>query len=69
MNASGREGYAKYLAAETPKAFAIGPNGAWTWRANIANAMPAALERCAEHGRGMACKLYAVDDRVVWNRD
>lgn len=69
VNASGREGYAKYLAAETPKAFAIGPNGAWTWRANMANAMPAALERCAEHGRGMACKLYAVDDRVVWNRD
>jgi dienelactone hydrolase len=69
VNAGGREGYAKFLAADPPKAFAIGPGGAWTWRANMADAMQAALERCAEHGRGVACKLYAVDDRVVWSQE
>lgn len=69
VGGSGREGYATYLAADAPKAFAIGPGGAWTWRANMADAMEAALTRCAEHGRGVACKLYAVDDQVVWNKD
>ena len=52
LGAGGREAYAKFLAADTPKAFAIGPNGAWTWRASMADAMQAALERCAEHDRG-----------------
>jgi len=69
VGTTGREAYAKYLAADAPKAFAIGPTGAWTWRANLADAMQASLERCAEQGKGVACKLYAVDDRVVWNKD
>lgn len=69
VGATGREAYAKYLVADTPKAYAIGPSGAWSWRANMADAMEAALARCAEHGRGVACKLYALDDHVVWNKE
>lgn len=64
-----REGYAGFLAAEPPKAFAIGPNGAWAWRSGVADAMKQALQRCASHANGAACRLYAVDDRVVWARD
>lgn len=62
-----REGYARWLAAEAPKAFAVQPDtGAWgsAWGGERPNAR--ALANCARHARGQACKLYAVDDTVVW---
>lgn len=69
LGASGREGYAAFLAAEAPKAFAIGPKGAWAWRSGVADAMKQALQRCATHAQPTGCRLYAVDDRVVWSRE
>ena len=61
-----RDGYRSWLAADGPKAFAIHPTlGNWgsSWGGNRANAR--ALANC-ERNAGQACKLYAVDDNVVW---
>ncbi|WP_345817643.1 CocE/NonD family hydrolase (plasmid) [Paraburkholderia sp. PREW-6R] len=65
LDGAGRAYYRKFLNTALPRAFAVGPNGA-------ASAMggfdPGAqsLKLCAEHGPG--CRLYAVDNDVVWTR-
>lgn len=55
--------YAKFLEARRPRAYAIGPKGAAGW-ASGDWAMGRALGFCQR--RGAVCKLYAVDDDVVW---
>ena len=55
--------YRKFLESKTPRAFALGPNNASGW-ASGDWAMGRALGFCAR--RGEPCKLYAVDDDVVW---
>lgn len=53
-----------FLAAKTPRALAIAPHGAWGW-ASGDDSMSRALASC--QGRtSTRCKLYAVDDAVVW---
>jgi dienelactone hydrolase len=68
-NDAARNGYRAFLAATPPKAFALAPNGAWSWRADGAGVMRAALERCQSNAKETACRLYAVDDQVVWTAD
>ena len=58
------ETYAKYLAAKPPKAAAIGPGGRLGY-ATGDDALSNALGFC-QRRTGQACKLYAVDDDVVW---
>lgn len=60
-----RSTYRDYLATSLPKAFAIAPNGALGWANGGDAPMRRALEVCNRRGLG-ACKLYAVDDEVVW---
>lgn len=55
--------YRRFLEAKTPRAFAIGPSGQSGW-ATGDWAMGRALGSCQR--RGEACRLYAVDDEVVW---
>ena len=55
--------YRKFLESKTPRAFALGPNNASGW-ASGDWAMGRALGFCAR--RGEPCKLYAVDNDVVW---
>ena len=72
LNERGREGYRDWLNKKTPKAFVVAPNGVWnaTWgtTANAPNEspepLPRALARCERRAQG--CKVYAVDNRVVW---
>ncbi len=54
----------KFLSAKAPRAFAIGPDGVSGWAAGDW-AMGRALGFCQAR-RGAPCKLYAVDDEVVW---
>jgi len=63
----GREQYQRYLAAPTPKAFAVAPTRRhWGWNAGGKQDVNAqALKRCAERA-GQACVLYGVDDNVVY---
>lgn len=56
-------GYAKFLEIKHPRAFAIGEGGAFGW-ATGDYAHGRALGFCQRSGQ--SCKLYAVDDEVVW---
>ena len=64
VSAANREGaYRRFLAAPLPRAFAVGPRGAWSWSTGDW-ALGKALGRCARSGN--PCRLYAVDNDVVW---
>lgn len=56
--------YQKFLASPLPRAFAISPTGALGW-ATGDWAVGRALGFCQAR-RGEVCKLYAVDNTVVW---
>ncbi len=56
--------YKRFLDAKLPRAFALGPKGAAGW-ATGDWAMGRALGFCQRRS-GDRCKLYAVDDDVVW---
>jgi hypothetical protein len=64
---AGLEQYRRFLAAPSPRAFAIAPSGgAWAWNSSLVpDASWQALTRCAERAQ-QQCRLYAVDDIVVW---
>lgn len=65
VNKASREStYAKFLAGNKPRAYAIGPGGYNGW-ATGDWAAGRALGYCQAR-RGIVCKLYAVDDDVVW---
>jgi dienelactone hydrolase len=65
LKPSGRDGYRAFLAATGSRAFAIAPSGAWGWGNRGDDPLQRALSNCNRHGKG-ACRLYAVDDQVVW---
>lgn len=58
------DGYQKFLNADVPRAFVISPSGAWSWRRGV-DAPKLAMEACQKVSR-TPCRLYAVDDAVVW---
>ncbi|MFN7571126.1 MAG: dienelactone hydrolase family protein [Betaproteobacteria bacterium] len=68
LNERGRAGYAAFLAKPNPRAFALAPTGAWGWGEGGEDPLARALEHCRRNARGDTCKLYAVDDRIVWER-
>lgn len=59
-------GYQKFLDTKGPRAFAIGERGSWGWAAGD-YAVGKALGNCQRSGQ--SCKLYAVDNDVVWRPD
>jgi dienelactone hydrolase len=62
---SGRKGYAEFLARDPPRAFAVAPTGAWGRSDGTDDPLKRALDNCNKFGKG-ACRLYAVDNDVVW---
>ncbi|MEY4884317.1 MAG: hypothetical protein RIS34_2171 [Pseudomonadota bacterium] len=56
-------GYAKFLELKLPRAFAVGERGGWGY-ASGDYATGRAIGNCQRSGQ--TCKLYAVDDDVVW---
>jgi hypothetical protein len=64
---AGRQQYERFLAAQSPRAFALSPSGkAWAWISSLVpDAAWRALARCSERAKEQ-CQLYAVDDAVVW---
>jgi hypothetical protein len=64
---AGRAQYRRFLAAPSPRAFAIAPfGGAWAWYSQLVpDAAWRALTQCANRAQ-QPCRLYAVDDIVVW---
>lgn len=64
-----RLGYQAWLNAPPPKAFAVHPeNGSWASAWGGERPLAKALENCARHAKE-ACRLYAVDDTVVWRTE
>ena len=75
LKEKGREAYKEFLSRPTPRAFAIAPNGAWASSSRSApgsrqqlDVVGYAMESCNRRGNG-ECKLYALDEHVVWRSD
>lgn len=60
-----QKGYARYLEARSPKAFALSPRGSWSYVDDDAKAMELALTLCRQYDP-VSCQLYAVDNEVVY---
>jgi dienelactone hydrolase len=65
LAADGRRGYEDFLHSPLPRAFAVGPTGAWGWASDGDEPMARALSGCQQYGPE-PCRLYAIDDDVVW---
>ena len=63
-NAKAR-GYAQFLAAASPRAFAISEAGYWGWANGPEEPASTALAHCNRNSP-KPCVLYAIDDTVVW---
>jgi dienelactone hydrolase len=61
----GRDAYRTFLGKSFPRAFAISANGGWSWAEEGDDPVERVLANCQQNS-GQACKLYAVDDYVVW---
>lgn len=62
-----RQTYQTFLEKAQPRAFAASPNGSWGWANEGNNPLSRALANCEKHNRRPGtCRLYAVNDDVVW---
>lgn len=61
----GRTEYRNFLTKSLPRAFALSTTGAWSWAEDGDDPEQSALANCSKISRE-PCKLYAVDDDVVW---
>jgi dienelactone hydrolase len=59
------ERYDAFLKWDVPRAFALSPTGDCAYAAGELDVMAKSLKRCEERAK-QACKLYAVNDEVVW---
>ncbi|MDN4036378.1 dienelactone hydrolase family protein [Massilia sp. YIM B02443] len=66
LSENGRRAYSDYLTKMTPRAFAVSPSGAWTWAEEGEDPDGRALATCSAKSKE-PCRLYSVDDYVVWN--
>jgi dienelactone hydrolase len=64
----GRSAYREYLGKMAPRAFALSPNGAWCWAEEGEDPDLRALAAC-EKKAGQPCRLYSVDDNIVWRTE
>ncbi len=63
LRAQGREAYSNFLTIRRPRAFAVAPDGAWGSASGL-DPVSSALVQCANGHSG--CRVYAVDNDVVW---
>ncbi len=63
---SGKKGYERFLTLSYPRAFAISPSGAWGSSFGQDDDISNALNNCNKNAAQKNCKLYAVNDDVVW---
>jgi hypothetical protein len=66
LSPAGRAEYQRFLASGLPRAFAISADHrGWAWNAGTFDSRVIALRRCTDRTH-ITCRLYAVDDDVVW---
>lgn len=63
---SGREAYRTFLSKSLPRAFAVSASGEWSWAEEGDDPAERVLASCQANS-STPCKLYAVDDYVVWS--
>lgn len=68
LSENGKRAYAEYLTKMTPRAFAVSPSGAWCWAEEGEDPEARALATCSAKS-DKPCRLYSVDESVVWNPD
>jgi dienelactone hydrolase len=66
LDQSGRNGYRNFLKQYPSRAFAVSDSGAWSWAEGGDNPMAVAVSNCQKRSND-PCRLYAVNDHVVWN--
>jgi hypothetical protein len=69
LRAGGRDGYRAFLTKSLPRAFALSPTGAWGWAEMGDDPLERALANCNRNSKDQPCRLYAVDDGVVWVKE
>lgn len=67
LKQKGLDGYVAFLNRPVPRAFAIASNGAWGWAEDGDDPSARALAYCEKNSH-VQCKLYAIDDYVVWKK-
>jgi len=67
LDSDGRGAYRQFLEQYPSRAFAVASSGAWSWAEGGDNPMSVALSNCQKENHGDPCKLYAVNNNVVWN--
>jgi dienelactone hydrolase len=65
LSDSGKEGYKNFLQKNLPRAFAINEDGRWAWSHGQWDTTNRALDSCNQKAK-KPCRLYAVDEDVVW---
>jgi len=68
LSENGKRAYQDYLTKMTPRAFAISANGGWCWAEEGEDPEARALAACSAKS-DIPCRLYSVDEHVVWNPD
>jgi dienelactone hydrolase len=68
LRESAREQYRVFLGKSMPRAFAVSSSGAWSWVEDGDDPVAQALSEC-QRNSSQPCRLYAVDDNVVWTGD
>jgi dienelactone hydrolase len=66
LSENGKRAYAEYLTKMTPRAFALSPSGAWCWAEEGEDPDARALATCSAKS-SQPCKLYSIDESIVWN--
>ncbi|SAL56412.1 dienelactone hydrolase family protein [Caballeronia humi] len=65
LDEGGRAGYRNFLHQYSSRAFAVSDSGAWSWAEGGDDPMSVAIASCQKQSSD-PCRLYAVDDAVVW---
>jgi dienelactone hydrolase len=67
INDGARQSYQRFLDCQKPRAFVIAPDGAWYITCRGEDPQKRAMDACSKRHQG--CRVYAVDDDVVWVED
>ncbi|NML33291.1 dienelactone hydrolase family protein [Paraburkholderia antibiotica] len=65
LDEAGRNGYRNFLHQYPSRAFAVSDSGAWSWAEGGDDPMSVAVTNCQKQSAD-PCRLYAVDNSVVW---
>jgi dienelactone hydrolase len=68
LKEKGREAYRTFLTKSLPRAFALSSSGSWSWAEDGDDPAERVLAYCQNSSK-QPCKLYAVDDYVVWKEN